>query len=177
MAKASNRRVPVPDGVEVAINGGSVTVKGKHGEIALDLRSNVSVSKVDAEVAIEPQSMVREDLALAGTYQALIRNMVYGVSERWEKRLQLQGTGYRARAESKNLNLALGFSSPIDFPIPVDIEITTPTQNEVVVTGVDRQRVGQVAAEIRSLRPPEPYKGKGVRYKNETVRRKEGKKK
>ena len=177
MAKASNRTVSVPDGVDVDVAAHTVTVKGTHGEIALDLKPSVSVSRDNGELAIEPQSQLRQDQALAGTYQALLRNMVQGVTERWEKKLELQGTGYRARAEKNNLNLLLGYSSPIDFPVPEGVEITTPTQTEIVVAGVDRQQVGQVAADIRSLRPPEPYKGKGVRYANEYVRRKEGKKK
>lgn len=177
MAKSSNRTVPVPEGVDIALNASTVTVKGKHGELSLDVKRGVAVSQENGELAITPRSSARGEFALAGTYQALLRNMVHGVTERWEKQLEIQGTGYRARAEENNLNLMLGYSQPIDFPIPEGIEITTPSQTSIVVSGIDRQQVGQVAAEIRSLRPPEPYKGKGVRYRNEYVRRKEGKKK
>ncbi len=177
MAKSSNRTVPVPEGVDVALNAPTVTVKGKHGELSIDVKSGIDISQENGELAVTPRTTARNEFALAGTYQALLRNMVHGVTELWEKQLEIQGTGYRARAEKNNLNLMLGFSQPIDFPIPEGIEITTPTQTSIVISGIDRQQVGQVAAEIRSLRPPEPYKGKGVRYQNEYVRRKEGKKK
>ena len=141
------------------------------------MKSGIDISQENGELAVTPRSTARNEFALAGTYQALLRNMVHGVTERWEKQLEIQGTGYRARVEKNNLNLMLGFSQPIDFPIPEGIEITTPTQTSIVISGIDRQQVGQVAAETRSLRPPEPYKVKGVRYQNEYVRRKEGKKK
>ncbi|MCY4095268.1 MAG: 50S ribosomal protein L6 [Gammaproteobacteria bacterium] len=177
MAKSSNRTVQVPEGVDVAVNASSVTVKGQHGELSLDVKGGVDISRENGELTVTPRSKARSEFALAGTYQALLRNMVHGVTERWEKQLEIQGTGYRARAEKNNLNLMLGYSQPIDFPIPEGVEIATPTQTSIVVSGIDRQQVGQVAAEIRSLRPPEPYKGKGVRYLNEYVRRKEGKKK
>lgn len=177
MAKSSIRTVTVPDGVEVSLNGAAVRVKGKHGELALELNdSKVKVSQDNGTLEVASRTKLRADQALAGTYQALLRNMVHGVTERWEKSLEIQGTGYRARAEKDNLNLMLGYSSPVDFPVPDGIEITTPTQTSIVVTGIDRQQVGQVAAEIRKLRPPEPYKGKGIRYLNEYVRRLEGKK-
>lgn len=177
MAKASNRTVTIPEGVDIALNDSTVTVKGKHGELSLDVKSGIDVSRENGDLAIMPRTSARSEFALAGTYQALLRNMMHGVTERWEKQLEIQGTGYRARVENNNLNLMLGYSQPVDFPIPDGVEITTPTQTSIVVAGIDRQQVGQVAAEIRSLRPPEPYKGKGVRYLNEYVRRKEGKKK
>lgn len=177
MAKSSIRTVDVPDGVEVRLQDTNVEVKGQHGELSLAVHRNVTVSQQDAVLEVTPRTKQRSDQALAGTFQALLRNMVHGVSQRWEKQLEIQGTGYRARAENGNLNLMLGYSAPVDFPVPDGIEITTPTQTAIVVAGIDRQQVGQVAAEIRKLRPPEPYKGKGVRYRDERVRRKEGKKK
>ncbi len=177
MAKSSSRTVPVPDGVDVVLEDTTVTVKGKHGTLALELAPGVLVSRDNGEVVVKPHTSSRSDRALAGTYQALLRNMVRGVVERWQKHLELQGTGYRARAENNNLNLMLGYSQPVNFSVPDGVEVSTPSQTEIMVTGIDRQQVGQVAADIRSLRPPEPYKGKGVRYRNEYVRRKEGKKK
>lgn len=177
MAKSSVRTVTVPDGVDVSLDASTVQVKGQHGELNMTLNNGVSVSQESGELTFTPETTARTHRALAGTYQALLRNMVHGVSTRWEKQLELQGTGYRARVDGKSLNLMLGFSQPVDFPIPEGIEITTPSPTAIVVTGIDRQQVGQVAAEIRSIRPPEPYKGKGVRYLNEYVRRKEGKKK
>ena len=176
MGKSKIRTVPVPESVDVALSASRVTVKGKHGELTLDLKGSVDVSQENGELAITPRSSGRQEHALAGTYQALLRNMVHGVEERWEKQLEIVGIGYRARVEQNNLNLTLGYSQPIDFPIPDDLEITTPTQTSIVVTGIDRQRVGQVAAEIRQFRPPEPYRGKGVRHLNERILLKEGKK-
>ena len=177
MAKSSERTVEVPDGVEVTLDASSVTVKGQHGEMQLTLHQGVDVSRENGALLVKPRSSARREAAMAGTMQSLIKNMVHGVTERWHKELEIQGTGYRARLENDVLVLLLGFSNPVNFPIPDGIEITTPTQTSVVVTGIDRQQVGQVAANIRDFRPPEPYKGKGVRYLNEYVIRKEGKKK
>ena len=177
MAKSSKRTVEVPSGVDVAIDNGSVRVKGKQGEMDLSLRHGVSVAQEDSELTVSPRSNARDDQALAGTIQALLRNMMRGVTEKWERKLELQGTGFRARAEKGKLNLLLGYSNPIEYEVPEGVQVETPTQTEVIVTGIDRQQVGQVASEIRAFRPPEPYKGKGVRFSDEIVRRKEGKKK
>ena len=177
MAKSSVRTVDVPDGVEVAIATDLVTVKGKHGSVDLELRHGVSVVQDNGALAVQPRSNARNDQALAGTIQALLRNMVHGVTELWQRKLELQGTGFRARMDGANLSLLLGYSNPIAYVIPDGVAVETPTQTEVVVSGIDRQRVGQVAAEIRQFRPPEPYKGKGVRFADEQIRRKEGKKK
>lgn len=177
MAKSSIRTVDVPDGVEVAIGTNLVTIKGKQGSAELELKHGVSVVQDNGSLEVTSRSSGRSDLAIAGTIQALLRNMVHGVTELWERKLELQGTGFRARMDGGKLNLLLGYSNPIEYEIPEGVVVETPTQTEVVVTGIDRQRVGQVAANIRRFRPPEPYKGKGVRFADEHVRRKEGKKK
>ena len=177
MAKSQVRAVPVPAGVDVAIAPAGVTVKGKHGELELTLRHGVTVVKENGSLVVNPRTNGRNDRALAGTVQSLIRNMVHGVTELWQRKLVLSGTGYRARIDGKVLNLQVGYSNPQEFPIPDDVSIETPAQTEILVSGIDRQRVGQVAAEIRAVRPPEVYKGKGIRYDGEYIRRKEGKKK
>ena len=177
MAKPSVRIVTVPEGIEVSIDASQVSVKGKLGELSLPLRQGVTVKETDRGLVIEPRSTSRSDLALTGTIQSILSNMIQGVSTKWEKKLTIHGTGYRARAEDKNLNLQVGYSNPVEFAVPAEVEITTPTQTEILVTGMDRQQVGQVAADIRSVRPPEVYKGKGIRYADEHIRLKEGKKK
>ena len=180
MSRIANSPVRVPEGVEVAVDVGNVTVvtaKGSKGSLSLDVSPEVDVKREQDTVTFAPRSSSRTAKALAGTTRSLVNSMVVGVSDGFEKRLQLQGVGYRAQARGRVLNLQLGFSHPIDYPLPDGIEVQTASQTEIVVTGIDKQLVGQVAAEIRGFRPPEPYKGKGVRYANERVRRKEGKKK
>ena len=180
MSRIANNPVRVPEGVEVAIAAGTATVvtaKGGKGSLSLDVSPEVEVTRADDVVMFVPRSASRLAKALAGTTRSLVNSMVVGVSEGFEKRLELQGVGYRAQARGRNLNLQLGFSHPIDYELPEGIEVETASQTEIVVKGIDKQLVGQVAAEIRGFRPPEPYKGKGVRYANERVRRKEGKKK
>ncbi len=180
MSRIANSPVHVPDGVEIAVGGEGVTVvtaKGTKGSLSLEVAPEVVVQREDNAVTFAPRSATRTAKAMAGTTRSLVNSMVVGVSEGFEKRLELQGVGYRAQARGRRLNLQLGFSHPIDYELPEGIEVQTTSQTEIVVKGIDKQLVGQVAAEIRGFRPPEPYKGKGVRYLNERVRRKEGKKK
>lgn len=177
MSRVAKAPVKVPSGVEVEISGQDVAVKGPKGTMGWTVHKTVSVALEDGVVRVIPEGGRPEHWAMAGTTRALINNMVVGVSTGFERRLTLVGVGYRAQAKGKVLNLALGFSHPIDYPVPEGIEIETPAATEIVIKGSDKQRVGQVAAEIRGLRPPEPYKGKGVRYTDEYVVRKEAKKK
>ena len=180
MSRIANNPVRVPEGVEVAVESGATTVvkaKGAKGSLAFNVSPQVEVRQQDGVIEFAARTNSRASRALAGTTRSLVSNMVVGVSEGFEKRLQLQGVGYRAQAQGRRLNLQLGYSHPIDYELPegIDVQATSPT--EIVVKGIDKQLVGQVSAEIRGFRPPEPYKGKGVRYADERVRRKEGKKK
>ncbi len=181
MSRIANNPVAVPTGVDVQIAaaaaGTVVTVKGAKGTLRREFPAEVDVQQGGGVVRFAARSGSRQAKALAGTARSLVSNMVVGVSQGFEKRLELQGVGYRAQARGKSLNLQLGFSHPIDYALPDGIEVQTASQTEVLVQGIDKQLVGQVAAEIRGFRPPEPYKGKGVRYQGERVRRKEGKKK
>jgi large subunit ribosomal protein L6 len=152
-------------------------VKGSKGNLNLDLHELGGVSQEGEELKVAAKNQTRQAGALAGTFRSLINNMVVGVSEGFQKKLELQGVGYRAKAQGKSLNLTLGYSHPIDYSLPEGVTAETPSQTEIVITGADKQLVGQVAAEIREFRPPEPYKGKGVRYADERVYRKEAKKK
>jgi large subunit ribosomal protein L6 len=176
MSRIAKAPVELPQGVTATVAPGSVTVKGAKGALSLALGPGVSV--VQAEKRLEVK-YTDPDLArtLAGSTRAHLANMVRGVTRGYEKKLELVGVGFRAQVQGKALNLTLGFSHPVSFPIPEGITIETPSQTEIVVKGADRQKVGQVAAEIRDVRPPEPYKGKGVRYANEQISLKEGKKK
>lgn len=177
MSRIANAPVTVPKGVEITLSGQSVAVKGPKGKLAHEVHRDVEVTMDEGEIRVKARSGSKPAIAQAGTARALINNLVTGVDSGFEKRLTLIGVGYRAQAQGKNLNLSLGFSHPIAFPIPEDVQIETPSQTEVVVRGIDKQRVGQVSAVIRGFRPPEPYKGKGVRYTDEYVQRKEAKKK
>jgi large subunit ribosomal protein L6 len=177
MSRVANSPVSVPAGVEVSIASGAINVKGAKGALTHDIAEAVEVTKDEALLKFSPKDGFENADALAGTTRALVNNMVTGVSQGFEKKLQLVGVGYRAQAQGKTLNLTLGFSHPVNFPVPEGITIETPSQTEIVVKGVDKQQVGQIAANIRSLRPPEPYKGKGVRYSDEHIVRKEAKKK
>ena len=152
-------------------------IKGKQGQLELDVHSSVNIQKEENVLTFAPKSNDKQSNALAGTFRALVNNMVTGVSVGFEKKLVLQGVGYRVKTTGNTLNLTLGFSHPVDYELPAGVTAETPSQTEVVIKGVDKQQVGQVAAEIRGYRPPEPYKGKGVRYADENVRRKEAKKK
>jgi large subunit ribosomal protein L6 len=177
MSRVAKQPVELPSGVEIKIDGQAVTVKGSQGSMQHDVHTSVEISQSDNVLTFEPKDGSKTAMALAGTTRALVNNMVTGVTQGFEKRLQLVGVGYRAQAQGQKLNLTLGFSHPVDYIAPEGITIETPSQTEVVVKGVDKQRVGQVAAEIRAYRPPEPYKGKGVKYADETIVRKEAKKK
>ena len=177
MSRVANNPVVLPSGVEVTFNGQAVKVKGAKGEMNHVIHDAVEVSQEDSTLTFAARDEEQSSKALAGTTRALLNNMVTGVSQGFEKQLTLIGVGYRAQAQGKTLNLSLGFSHPVDFPVPEGITIETPSQTEIVVKGIDKQQVGQVAANIRAYRPPEPYKGKGVRYSDEHVVRKEAKKK
>jgi len=177
MSRIAKAPVALPDGVEVKISDAQITVKGKQGSLDLDLHSSVAVKQEENAIVFAPADGAKKSMALAGTFRSLVNNMVTGVSQGFEKKLVLQGVGYRAKASGSTLNLSLGFSHPVDYELPEGVKAETPSQTEIVIKGVDKQKVGQVAAEIRGYRPPEPYKGKGVRYADENVRRKEAKKK
>jgi large subunit ribosomal protein L6 len=177
MSRVAKQAVELPSGVEIKIDGQAVTVKGSKGSMQRDVHGSVGIRQDDKVLRFAPKDGSKISMALAGTMRALVNNMVKGVSEGFEKKLQLVGVGYRAQAQGQKLNLTLGFSHPVDYPVPEGITVETPSQTEVVVKGMDKQRVGQVAAEIRAQRPPEPYKGKGVKYADEVIVRKEAKKK
>jgi large subunit ribosomal protein L6 len=176
MSRIAKAPIAVPAGVEVTVNGQDIKVKGKNGELNRTINSAVEVSVADNVITTKPVEGVANAWAQAGTARALINNMVTGVNEGYEKKLQLVGVGYRAAVKGKVLDLTLGFSHPVNFEIPEGITIEAPSQTEILVKGVDKQLVGQTAANIRKYREPEPYKGKGVRYADEYVRRKEAKK-
>jgi large subunit ribosomal protein L6 len=177
MSRVAKKPVELPSGVEVKINGQAVTVKGSKGSLDHEVHNSVGISQDGSVLTFAPKDGSQAAMALAGTTRALVDNMVMGVSQGFEKKLQLVGVGYRAQAQGQKLNLTLGFSHPVDYPVPEGITVETPSQTEVVVKGIDKQKVGQVAAEIRAYRPPEPYKGKGVKYDDEIIVRKEAKKK
>lgn len=177
MSRIANSPIPVPAGVEISLSGQDLKVKGGKGQLSMTLHNLVTIKQEDAELKVATTSGDKQAVAIAGTTRSVVNNMVVGVSTGWEKKLTLQGVGYRAQAQGKKLTLQLGFSHPVEYMLPDGIEAATPSQTEVVISGVDKQQVGQVSAEIRAFRPPEPYKGKGVRYSDEYVRRKEAKKK
>lgn len=177
MSRVANKPITVPSGVQITLEGQSVTVKGPKGTLEHRIHDTVKVVRDDDVLTCTARDGADNGVALSGTTRAVINNMVVGVSEGFERRLQLVGVGYRAQMQGKALNLALGFSHPVKFEAPEGVTLETPTQTEIVVRGVDKQRVGQAAAEIRAVRPPEPYKGKGVKYDNELIQRKEAKKK
>ena len=175
MSRVANNPVNLPKGVEVNINGSSVSVKGGKGTMEMTLTDGIGIDVNEgvAQITFDFDT----NRAMAGTTRALLNNLVVGVSDGWEKKLVLNGVGYRAKASGKTINLNLGLSHPVDYELPEGLSAETPTQTEIVIRGTDKQAVGQAAAEIRSFRPPEPYKGKGIRYADEYVRRKEAKKK
>ena len=177
MSRVANAPVAIPKGVETTLSGSQISVKGSKGNLQLELHALVGVAQEGEELKVSAKDDSREAGAMAGTFRSLINNMVVGVSEGFQKKLELQGVGYRAKASGKTVNLTLGYSHPIDYKLPEGVTAETPSQTEIVISGADKQQVGQVAAEIREFRPPEPYKGKGVRYVDERVFRKEAKKK
>ena len=174
MSRIAKAPIELPSGVEIKIAGSEVSVKGPKGNLVQSLHPNVSVEQEDKTITVTPAN--DSDIPMAGTMRSLVNNMVVGVSDGFEKKLTLVGVGYRAQVQGSKLTLALGYSHPIEYTAPEGVTIEAPTQTEVVVKGCDKQKVGQVASEIRAFRPPEPYKGKGVRYADERVVRKEAKK-
>ena len=178
MSRIAYAPVTIPKGVEVQMDGAHVSVKGPKGELVFRLHEVVSVAEEDGVLRVSANDSDRgENIAQAGTTRAILNNMVKGVSEGFERRLELVGVGYRAQVKGNSLNLTLGFSHPVEYQLPEGITAEAPSNTELVIKGIDKQQVGQVAAEIRAFRPPEPYKGKGVRYSDERVVRKEAKKK
>ena len=177
MSRVAKAPVELPSGVEFKQEGNVVTMKGGKGTLSLELNTEVEIKQEDNTLMVAPRSGSRFATAVAGTMRALLANMVQGVTEGFERTLELVGVGYRAQAQGSKLNLSLGFSHPVEHIVPDGVTVETPSQTEIIVRGADKQVVGQVAAEIRSYRPPEPYKGKGVRYSDERVQIKEAKKK
>ena len=177
MSRIANSPVELPKGVEIKQADGQLVVKGPKGELSMAVNSEISINVEEGQLTFAAKSGSRFAHAMSGTTRSLVNNMVTGVSTGFERKLELVGVGYRAKAQGKKLNLTLGFSHPVDHELPEGITVETPSQTEILVKGIDKQKVGQVAADIRSYRPPEPYKGKGVRYSDEHVVRKEAKKK
>lgn len=177
MSRIANAPVAIPASVEVTVNGQEVTIKGSQGSLTRVFHDAVEVVKDDQELRTIAREGEKNAVAHAGTARALLNNMVHGVAKGFERKLALVGVGFRAQAQGNKLNLNLGFSHPVEFAVPEGIAVETPSNTEIVIKGADKQLVGQVAADIRAYRKPEPYKGKGVRYSDELVRRKEAKKK
>ena len=177
MSRVGKYPVPVPAGVSVAVTNGILSAKGKLGTLSMTLSDNVETKIEDDQVSVAPRRNDAPSRMMWGTTRALVANMVKGVSEGFSKTMEIQGTGFRASVQGRNLVINLGFSHDVVYPVPDGISITTPRPTAITVAGTEKRQVGQVAAEIRGFRPPEPYKGKGVRYDNEQIRRKEGKKK
>jgi len=177
MSRIAKYPVAIPKGVDVTLAGGAVSIKGPLGTLSRPLDPNVSIAREGDELVFKVVGNSQHATAMSGTVRALVSNMVTGVSKGFERRMTLVGVGYRAQAQGEKLNLTLGFSHPVVHSMPTGVKVATPTQTEIVITGTDKQQVGQVAAEVRAYRPPEPYKGKGVRYANEKVVLKETKKK
>jgi large subunit ribosomal protein L6 len=177
MSRVGKNPVAVPSGVTVTLAGQTLSAKGKLGELKLVVSNEVTASVEDGKVWVKPKSDTKRARTLWGTTRALVNNMVHGVSQGFTANLEINGVGYRAAVQGKNLVLQLGFSREVVYPIPADLKIVCEKPTTVSISGADKQRVGQVAAEIRAFRKPEPYKGKGIKYEHETIRRKEGKKK
>lgn len=177
MSRVAKNPIILPKGVDASIGAGAITVKGAKGSLTASLHPQVEVKIESGQVSVVLNKEDRGQVALAGTTRANIANMVTGVSTGYEKKLSMVGVGYRAQAKGQVLNLSLGFSHPVDFEVPNGITVETPSQTEILVKGCDKQVVGQVAANIRAYRPPEPYKGKGIRYADEVIIKKEAKKK
>ena len=177
MSRIAKAPIELPSGVDVNIAGQDVTVKGKNGTLSVSLNDAVAVNQAENVLTFEPREGASDGWAQAGTARAIVNNMVTGVASGFEKKLTLIGVGYRAQVQGSAINLTLGFSHPVVYNLPQGVTAETPSQTEIVLKSADKQLLGQVAAEIRAYRPPEPYKGKGVRYSDEYVRRKEAKKK
>ena len=177
MSRIGKRPVPIPSGVTANVEGQTVKVKGPKGQLQVVLPDDVTVTMDKGAVKVDPRNETKRARSMWGTSRTLVNNLITGVTKGYEKKLEITGVGYRAALQGKNLQIALGYSHDVIFPVPEGIAIATPKPTEIVVTGIDKQKVGQVAAEIRAFRPPEPYKGKGVKYEGEYIFRKEGKKK
>lgn len=177
MSRIAKAPVSLPKGVEATISGNAVSIKGGKGTLKIDLNDQVQIVNENGVLKLSPKNNSQAANAMAGTTRAIVQNMVKGVSQGFERKLELVGVGYRAKAQGKAVNLVLGFSHPIDYKLPEGVTAETPTQTEIVLKGADKQVLGQVAAELRAFRAPEPYKGKGVKYSGEQVYRKEAKKK
>lgn len=177
MSRIGKKPVAVPDGVTPTVDGQQVTVKGPKGTLSAVLVEQVAARLDEDGILIEPRDSSKEARSMWGMSRTLVSNLVEGVNTGFTRRLEINGVGYRAAVEGRNLSLTVGLSHPVVYPIPEGVDIQCPRPNEIVVSGIDRQRVGQVAAEIRAYRPPEPYKGKGIKYAEEFILRKEGKKK
>jgi len=177
MSRIAKAPISIPNGIEVSQSGNSVKVKGPKGEMSTDIHSSVQMKQDDGVLNFSPVEESKSSMAMTGTMRSLVDNMVKGVSTGFQKKLELVGVGYRAQAKGKVLNLTLGFSHPVNYDVPEGITVETPSATEIVVSGADKQQVGQAAANIRAYRPPEPYKGKGVKYSDEVIVRKEAKKK
>jgi large subunit ribosomal protein L6 len=177
MSRVAKQPVPLPKGVTATVTAGAITIQGAKGSLSLTLRQGITVVQADGALKVEKADQSRELDMVAGSTRAHIANIVNGVSKGYERKLELVGVGYRAAAQGKSLNLTLGFSHPVVYAAPEGITLETPSQTEIIIKGNDRQKVGQVAADIRGFRPPEPYKGKGVRYAGERIELKEAKKK
>ena len=177
MSRVGKLPVTIPAGVDVSINAGHISVKGAGGTLQMTLNTLVTVANDAGKLSFAPANESRDADAMAGTMRQLVNNMVIGVTKGFEKKLSLIGVGYKAQATGAKLNLAVGYSHPVNIDMPAGISVATPTPTEILIKGADRQRVGQIAAEIRAVRPPEPYKGKGIRYADEKITIKETKKK
>ena len=176
MSRVAKDPISIPKGVEVKLGNSDIAIKGSNGNLTMAIHDSVEIKQEEDTLVFAPRDE-KAGWAMAGTTRALVNNMVVGVSQGFERKLELNGVGYRAKASGKTVNLTLGFSHPIDYQLPEGVSAETPTQTEIVLKAADKQLLGQVASEIRAFRPPEPYKGKGVRYADEYVRRKEAKKK
>jgi large subunit ribosomal protein L6 len=177
MSRIGKKAVAIPSGVTASVDGQTVKMKGPKGALELVLPAEVSAKMDKGSIQVDPRNETKRARSMWGTSRTLVSNLVTGVTKGFEKKLEITGVGYRAAVQGKNLQIALGYSHDVVYPIPTGIAIVTPKPTEVVITGIDRQQVGQVAAEIRGFRKPEPYKGKGVKYAGEYIFRKEGKKK
>ena len=177
MSRVGKLPVAIPAGVDITIKNDQVSVKGAGGQLQLTLNALVTMTNAAGQLNFAPANESREANAMSGTMRQLVNNMVVGVTKGFEKKLSLVGVGYKAQAAGTKLNLTVGYSHPVDFEMPAGIAVATPTPTEILIKGADRQRVGQIAAEIRAVRPPEPYKGKGIRYSDEKITIKETKKK
>jgi large subunit ribosomal protein L6 len=177
MSRIGKRAVAIPSGVTANVDGQTIKMKGPKGNLELVLPSEVAIKMDKGSIKVDPRNETKRARSMWGTSRTLVSNLVTGVTKGFERKLEITGVGYRAAVQGKNLQIALGYSHDVVYPIPAGITIATPKPTEVVITGIDRQKVGQVAAEIRGFRPPEPYKGKGVKYAGEYIFRKEGKKK